>query len=69
MQELLIELWEKFHSTVIFVTHDISEAVYLGDDVYIMKSAPSNIVEHIKVDLPYHRTRELKREKHFMELG
>ena len=31
MQELLIELWEKFHSTVIFVTHDISEAVYLGE--------------------------------------
>ena len=68
MQELLIELWEKFHSTVIFVTHDIAEAVYLGDDVYIMKSAPSKIVEHIKVDLPYHRNRELKREKHFMEL-
>lgn len=68
MQELLIELWEKFHSTIVFVTHDISEAVYLGDDIYIMKSPPSRIVEHIKVDLPYHRTRELKREKHFMEL-
>lgn len=68
MQELLIELWEKFHSTVIFITHDIAEAVYLGDDVYIMKSAPSKIVEHIKIDLPVHRTRELKRERHFMEL-
>ena len=68
MQELLISLWEKFHSTVIFVTHDISEAVYLGDDIYIMKAAPSQIVEHIKVDLHEHRTRELKREKHFMEL-
>jgi NitT/TauT family transport system ATP-binding protein len=68
MQELLIQLWEKFHSTVIFVTHDISEAVYLGDDIYIMKSAPSKIVEHIKVDLATHRTRELKRERHFMDL-
>lgn len=68
MQELLIQLWEKFHSTVIFVTHDISEAVYLGDDIYIMKSAPSQIVEHIKVDIPDHRSRELKREKHFTEL-
>ncbi len=68
MQELLIQLWEKFHSTVIFVTHDISEAVYLGDDIYIMKAAPSHIVEHIKVDIAYHRTRELKREKHFTEL-
>lgn len=68
MQELLISLWEKFHSTVVFVTHDIAEAVYLGDDIYLMKSAPSQIVEHVKVDLPLHRTRELKREKHFMEL-
>jgi len=68
MQELLIQLWEKFHSTVIFVTHDISEAVYLGDDIYIMKAAPSHIVEHIKVDFQYHRTRELKREKYFTEL-
>jgi NitT/TauT family transport system ATP-binding protein len=68
MQELLVSLWEKFHSTVIFVTHDISEAVYLADDIYIMKAAPSQIVEHIKIDLQEHRTRELKREKHFMEL-
>jgi NitT/TauT family transport system ATP-binding protein len=68
MQELLIQLWEKFHSTIVFVTHDIAEAVYLGDDVYIMKSAPSHIVEHIKVDLPQHRHRDLKREKHFTEL-
>lgn len=68
MQELLIQLWEKFHSTVVFVTHDIAEAVYLGDDIYLMKSAPSHIVEHVKVDLPLHRSRELKREKHFMEL-
>jgi len=68
MQELLISLWEKFHSTVVFVTHDIAEAVYLGDDIYLMKSAPSQIVEHVKVDLPLHRTRDLKREKHFMEL-
>ena len=39
MQDLLTSLWEKFHSTILFVTHDIGEAVYLGDDIYIMKSA------------------------------
>jgi NitT/TauT family transport system ATP-binding protein len=68
MQELLASLWLEFHPTVIFVTHDISEAVYLGDDIYIMKSAPSRFVEHIEVDLPFHRTRELKRNPHFIEL-
>jgi len=68
MQELLIDIWNKFHSTIIFVTHDISEAVYLGDDVYIMKAAPSQIVEHIHIDLPENRTRELKRDPHFVSL-
>jgi NitT/TauT family transport system ATP-binding protein len=68
MQELLLELWYKFHPTVIFVTHDISEAVYLGDDIYMMKRAPSRLSEHLKVDLPYYRTRDIKREPHFMEL-
>ena len=51
MQDLLSEIWEKFHSTILFVTHDISEAVYLGDDIYILKAQPSQIVEHIKIDL------------------
>ena len=68
MQDLLAELWLQFHPTIVFVTHDISEAVYLGDDIYIMKSAPSKFVEHIHVDLPFHRTRELKRDPKFVEL-
>ncbi len=68
MQELLLDIWEKFNSTIIFVTHDVSEAVYLGDDIYIMKSAPSYIVEHIAVDLPIPRKRDIKRDPHFMDL-
>ena len=68
MQDLLSKLWLKFHSTILFVTHDIAEAVYLGDDVYVMKSPPSQIVEHIAIDLPFHRTRDTKREKRFEEL-
>jgi NitT/TauT family transport system ATP-binding protein len=68
MQELLLELWNKFHSTIIFVTHDISEAVYLGDDIYIMKYAPSHFVEHIHVDLPLERSRQTKRDQNFTQL-
>jgi NitT/TauT family transport system ATP-binding protein len=68
MQEMLIDLWERFRSTIIFVTHDISEAVYLGDDIYIMKSPPSQIVEHIHIDLPLHRDHNTKRDKHYTEL-
>lgn len=68
MQELLLQLWEKFHSTIIFITHDISEAVYLGDDIYIMKKPPSLFGAHIHVDLPLKRDRETKRSPHYTEL-
>lgn len=68
MQDLLIGIWEKFSPTILFVTHDIQEAVYLGDDIYIMKHAPSKFVKHINIDLPFQRTRETKRLKHFDEL-
>ena len=68
MQELLINLWHRFNSTIIFVTHDINEAVYLADDIYIMKSPPSLIIEHIDIDLPLRRDHSTKREAHFTEL-
>ncbi|MEL6866641.1 MAG: ABC transporter ATP-binding protein [Bacteroidota bacterium] len=68
MQDLLLNIWNKFHPTIIFVTHDISEAVYLAEDIYILKSAPSHFVEHIKVDLPFNRTRQTKRDPRFVEL-
>ncbi len=68
MQDLLTSIWNKFHPTIVFVTHDISEAVYLAKDIYIMKAAPSQFVEHIHVDLPFNRTREIKRDPRFVEL-
>lgn len=68
MQELLLDIWNKFHSTIIFVTHDIREAVYLGDEIYIMKSQPSRFVENIHVDLPLHRDISVKREPRYEEL-
>jgi len=68
MQDLLTNIWRKFQSTIVFVTHDISESVYLADDIYIMKSQPSKIVEHIHVDLPIERTRLTKRDPQYIKL-
>ena len=68
MQDLLMKLWHEFHPTIVFVTHDISEAVYLGDDIYIMKRAPSKFVKHINVDLPLQRDRSIKRESRYEQL-
>ncbi len=68
MQDFLIGIWEKIQPTIVLVTHDISEAVYLADDIFIMSSAPANLVEHIKVNLPYERDRTIKRDSNFVEL-
>ena len=68
MQDLLTDIWRKFQSTIVFVTHDISEAVYLADDIYILKSQPSKIVEHIHVDLPIERNRLTKRDPNYIAL-
>ncbi len=68
MQDFLIGVWEKVQPTIVLVTHDISEAVYLSDDIYIMSNAPAQFIEHIKVNLPYERDRTIKRDPNFVEL-
>lgn len=68
MQELLGKIWNEMHPTVVFVTHDIAEAVYLGDEIYIMKAPPSTFVEHIRIELPLYRNKEIKRNRQFVEM-
>lgn len=68
MQDLLTDIWRKFQTTILFVTHDISEAVYLAEDIYILKAQPANFVEHIVVDLPLERNRSTKRAQRYTEL-
>ena len=52
MQESLLDIWNKFGTTVVFVTHDVDEAVFLSDRVLIMSAAPGRIVKDLHVDLP-----------------
>jgi NitT/TauT family transport system ATP-binding protein len=51
MQEFLLDMWERFQITIVFVTHDIEEAILLGDRVCIMGSKPAKIIEDITIDL------------------
>lgn len=68
MQDMLLQIWDELHPTIIFVTHDIAEAVYLAENIYIMKAAPANIVQNIPVTLPLHRNRDIKRTPEFTQL-
>ncbi len=52
MQELLLQVWEKERSTVLFVTHDVEEAILLSDRVLVMTSLPGRIKAEISVDIP-----------------
>ena len=68
MQNLINELWEEIEGTILFVTHDIAEAVYLADKIHILSANPGTIVDEITVDLPLHRTEDLKNTARFREL-
>ena len=58
MQELLTDIWQRYRKTVLFVTHDIEEAVFLADTIYIMTSRPGRIRMVVPVELPRPRTFE-----------
>ena len=56
MQQLLLRVWEHTHKTVLFVTHDIDEAILLGDRVYVMTARPGRIKEEIAIPIARPRT-------------
>lgn len=68
MQLLMRQIWQKEKTTVIFITHDIEEAVFLATRVYVMSSNPGKIISEIPVHLPYNRDLDLKDTKEFIKL-
>ena len=61
MQEEVTRLWERTRKTIVFVTHDIEEAVYLGDRVVVLTARPGRIREEVKIELPRPRGLEIKK--------
>jgi ABC-type nitrate/sulfonate/bicarbonate transport system ATPase subunit len=57
MQEWLLQLWSDFGKTVLFVTHDVEEAIYLSDEVHVMGTRPGRLIATIPVSLPRPRIR------------
>lgn len=69
MQLETLRLWQETHTTTLFVTHSIPEAVFLSTTVVVMSARPGRITEIIEVDLPYPRNVETRESKHFFELA
>jgi len=68
MQELLLQIWQEVRTTIVFVTHDIDEAVFMADRIFLMTSRPGQIKAELKVDLPRPRTAEMMTEPAFGNL-
>jgi NitT/TauT family transport system ATP-binding protein len=69
LQDLALEVWQAHASTVVFVTHDIDESVYLADRVIVLSQPPGRIVGEVAVDLPRPRDQiETRASRRFAEL-
>jgi ABC-type nitrate/sulfonate/bicarbonate transport system ATPase subunit len=68
MQEWLLQLWGDFGKTVVFVTHDIEEAIYLSDEVHVMATRPGRLVESIPVPIPRPRQRSVTLTREFIDI-
>jgi len=64
----LLRIWEQHRKTVVFVTHGLTEAVYLCDEVVVLSGRPGEVLARIEIDLPRPRTWEVMATEHFGRL-
>lgn len=68
MQDWLLQIFAEFGRTVVFVTHDVEEAVYLSDEIHVMVSHPGRVVETLPIDLPRPRARSIVSTPRFVAI-
>lgn len=67
MQDLLINLWKEVEATVLFITHSIEEAVFLGDRIYVMSNSPGTILKEMQIEPSHLPSKEMQKEPRFQE--
>ena len=68
LQDQLLSAWDRERRTVLFITHDVDEAVYLADRVVVMASRPGRVYDVVNVDLPHPRSEEVRLGPEFAAL-
>ena len=68
MQSALLTLWTQSPRPILFITHDIEEAIFLSDRVIVMTRRPAKIQREVKISFPRPRSEELRRDKAFVAL-
>ena len=65
MHDKVLDIWEKTKTTILFISHDINEAVYLADRVVVLSKRPAHVMDVIEVDLPRPRKLEMTESEEF----
>ena len=68
MQEWLLHQWEHYHKTILFITHDVEEAIFLSKTIFIIQDRPFSQMERVEVPLSYPRNREDLKRPDIVEL-
>lgn len=68
MQTWLLQIWTDFKKTILFVTHDIDEAIYLSDEIYVLSPRPGRLKEKVTVNLPRPRDESTLLQQNFIDL-
>lgn len=68
LQDYLLQVWREVNPTILMVTHDVEEAVYLASRVYVMSAHPGRVAAEIAVPFGADRSRDLKRDPTFLDV-
>lgn len=63
----LLRIWDETRKTILYITHNVPEAVFLGDDVAVLSCRPAKVIEKVKIDLPRPRTIDMQYTKKFRD--
>lgn len=68
MQQFLFQLWQQTSTTILMITHDVEEAIFLSQRIYVMTANPGRIKEEIPINLPQNRDLEIKLSPEFLAI-
>lgn len=68
MQQFLLEKCQSFKRTILFITHDVEEAIYLSDRIIVLTNRPASVLKTVDINLARPRNRHMKLEKEFLEI-
>jgi NitT/TauT family transport system ATP-binding protein len=67
MQQFLLQVWERTRTSIFMITHDVEEAVFLSQRIYVLTSRPGTILREVVLDLPSQRDYQIKRQPKFQD--